>query len=58
MLTTAYILIAIRFEERDLADALGDDYRAYRQSVPMLVPRPGQAFAAATPAPIETSASA
>jgi len=36
--TTAYILIAIRFEERDLADAYGPDYERYRRQVPMLVP--------------------
>jgi protein-S-isoprenylcysteine O-methyltransferase Ste14 len=35
--TTAYILIAIRFEERDLIDAL-PEYAAYRRQVPMLVP--------------------
>ncbi|HEX4852858.1 methanethiol S-methyltransferase [Arenimonas sp.] len=35
---TAYILVAIRFEERDLARQLGDRYLAYRQRVPMLVP--------------------
>jgi protein-S-isoprenylcysteine O-methyltransferase Ste14 len=38
VVTTAYILIAIRFEERDLVDALGDDYRQYRERVPMLIP--------------------
>jgi protein-S-isoprenylcysteine O-methyltransferase Ste14 len=38
-MTTAYILIAIRFEERDLEAAHGADYAAYRRSVPMLVPR-------------------
>jgi protein-S-isoprenylcysteine O-methyltransferase Ste14 len=43
VLTTAYILIAIRLEERDLADAFGANYRAYQQSVPMLVPRLGRA---------------
>lgn len=37
---TAYILIAIRFEERDLLHHLGDSYRHYRRQVPMLVPRP------------------
>jgi len=37
--TTAYILIAIQFEERDLVAAHGDDYRLYRARVPMLVPR-------------------
>jgi protein-S-isoprenylcysteine O-methyltransferase Ste14 len=38
LLTTAYILAAIRLEERDLADAL-PEYRRYRQRVPMLLPR-------------------
>ena len=35
--TTAYILVAIRFEERDLVVAL-PGYASYRQRVPMLVP--------------------
>jgi protein-S-isoprenylcysteine O-methyltransferase Ste14 len=35
--TTAYILIAIRLEERDLADVY-PEYERYRQRVPMLVP--------------------
>jgi protein-S-isoprenylcysteine O-methyltransferase Ste14 len=35
---TAYILIAIRLEERDLVGHLGTDYEAYRRRVPMLVP--------------------
>jgi protein-S-isoprenylcysteine O-methyltransferase Ste14 len=35
---TAYILAAIRWEERDLADA-HPEYEAYRRRVPMLVPR-------------------
>src|SRR5688572_27589255 len=39
MMTTAYILIAIRLEERDLVSAFGDDYVAYRERTPMLVPR-------------------
>ena len=36
--TTAYILLAIQFEERDLVREHGDTYKAYRRSVPMLVP--------------------
>jgi protein-S-isoprenylcysteine O-methyltransferase Ste14 len=43
VMTTAYILVAIRFEERDLVDALGDDYASYRRRVPMLIPRFGRA---------------
>lgn len=42
LMTTAYILIAIRLEERDLVDAIGDDYRSYRKRVPMLMPRFGK----------------
>jgi protein-S-isoprenylcysteine O-methyltransferase Ste14 len=40
--TTAYILVALQLEERDLVDDLGDTYRHYRRRVPMLVPRLGQ----------------
>jgi hypothetical protein len=36
--TTAYILLAIQFEERDLVREHGDAYESYRRSVPMLVP--------------------
>lgn len=42
LMTTAYILIAIQLEERDLVDAIGDDYRSYRKRVPMLMPRLGK----------------
>jgi protein-S-isoprenylcysteine O-methyltransferase Ste14 len=38
--TTAYILVAIQFEERDLVDTLGDDYVRYRREVPMIIPSP------------------
>ena len=36
--TTAYILLAIQFEERDLLREHGETYQSYRRSVPMLVP--------------------
>jgi len=36
--TTAYILLAIQFEERDLVREYGNAYEEYRQAVPMLVP--------------------
>ena len=39
---TAYILIAVRHEERDLVSLHGSDYVQYRRRVPMLFPRPGQ----------------
>ena len=50
--TTAYILVAIQLEERDLLDA-HPEYASYRKRVPMLVPswrpRPSQAEAAPGP---------
>lgn len=36
--TTAYIFMAIQFEEKDLLDTFGEDYRRYREHVPMIVP--------------------
>jgi protein-S-isoprenylcysteine O-methyltransferase Ste14 len=36
--TTAYILIAIRLEERDLVSIHGADYLEYRRRTPMIVP--------------------
>jgi protein-S-isoprenylcysteine O-methyltransferase Ste14 len=37
-MTTAWILLAMQLEERDLLAALGAGYAAYRETVPMLVP--------------------
>ena len=41
---SVYILIALRYEERDLVQHIGERYERYRQQVPALVPRPGRRF--------------
>jgi protein-S-isoprenylcysteine O-methyltransferase Ste14 len=40
VMTTAYILLAIQFEERDLMEVHGEAYRVYRSGVSMLTPWP------------------
>jgi len=39
MVMTGYVLLAIRFEERDLVESLGEQYVDYRESTPALLPR-------------------
>ena len=39
-LWTAWIVLGTLLEERDLVAELGDPYRSYRRSVPMLIPLP------------------
>jgi protein-S-isoprenylcysteine O-methyltransferase Ste14 len=50
VVTTAYIVLAIQFEERDLAREHGASYLEYRRGVPMLLPRlPGRSVPANAP---------
>lgn len=45
---TAYILVAVRLEERDLVSGLGEQYERYQQAVPRFVPWPGRSFSASS----------
>jgi protein-S-isoprenylcysteine O-methyltransferase Ste14 len=46
---TAYMLVAVFFEERDLLVQFGDAYRRYQESTPRYFPRLGRKSAAAAP---------
>lgn len=39
VVTTLWILIALRIEEHDLVEMIGEPYTQYRQRTPMLIPR-------------------
>jgi methanethiol S-methyltransferase len=39
IVTTAYILVAVQLEERDLTQYFGDQYREYKHTTSMFVPR-------------------
>lgn len=53
VMTTAYILVAIQFEERDLIVA-HPEYAAYRRDVPMILPVPGRRDDTSGAAPAST----
>jgi protein-S-isoprenylcysteine O-methyltransferase Ste14 len=38
VMTTAYVLVAVPFEERDLVRAYSESYTTYREQVSMLFP--------------------
>ncbi|HPF37379.1 MAG TPA: isoprenylcysteine carboxylmethyltransferase family protein [Phycisphaerae bacterium] len=40
MMTTGYVFFGVMMEERDLSDYLGEPYRLYRATTPMLLPWP------------------
>lgn len=42
VVASVYILISLRFEERDLVARFGAQYRDYQKSVPILFPMPGR----------------
>jgi protein-S-isoprenylcysteine O-methyltransferase Ste14 len=48
---TAYVLVGVRIEERDLEAALGERYRDYQRRVPRLLPRPGVHYDPASETP-------
>lgn len=41
---SAYIFVAIHYEERDLVSFHGEKYERYREQVPMVVPVPGRRY--------------
>ena len=55
LVMTTYILVAIPMEERDLAEALGEPYRRWRDRTPMFVPRIRAARVAPSPSVPEAS---
>jgi len=55
---TAYILVAVRIEERDLIAHFGEKYARYREQVPAFLPRPTRRAARAVSAAAKLPASA
>ena len=56
--TTAYIMIAIQLEERDLVREHGTSYEQYRRAVPMLWPFGRRGASSAAPDPADSAVTA
>jgi protein-S-isoprenylcysteine O-methyltransferase Ste14 len=54
VVTTAYMLVAIRLEERNLIEQHGEKYLRYRRSTPMLIPVPRRKPASYKVEPVST----
>jgi protein-S-isoprenylcysteine O-methyltransferase Ste14 len=54
---SVYILIAVRYEERDLVAHLGRSYVEYQRRVPKFIPRLGAAHAAVKPSAAQPTSS-
>jgi protein-S-isoprenylcysteine O-methyltransferase Ste14 len=54
--TSAYILLAIQFEERDLVRYYGTAYSSYKKRVPMIIPGPPRSTADVDVPPPKTKA--
>jgi protein-S-isoprenylcysteine O-methyltransferase Ste14 len=50
--TTAYVVLAIQFEEHDLVREHGSSYQSYRRSVSMLIPHPFRRRSATQESPV------
>jgi methanethiol S-methyltransferase len=50
VVATAYMVVAVFLEERDLVAHFGDAYRRYQETTPKYIPRFGRGRKRATPA--------
>lgn len=55
LVTTAYMLVGIQFEEHDLVEALGEPYERYRERVSMIIPMPPKSSAQEAPLESESA---
>lgn len=55
---TGYMVLVVRFEERDLVAHFGERYEAYRREVPMFIPRPKKIVTPLSPSPLSADSEA